>query len=292
LKKHCIVFFVSIRIAEEIGSRTLAINDYYEYYITPLGKYETGLRFMQEGLMNAQEDGNDALVETYLKKIEDILFDLGQYTEKIELSQKYAMGSIFGHTGKLSEVSFDGLCQFLFGHYESGLHVMQAACEQLNSLNAIFFYAWALLRIAFAKSFREDQSGWLDGLDDANQALSIFRKTSNGLAQVITLSTTARLHLKLGQVKEAVPSSTEAVGVSEEKRVFRFRELYLLTHAQALRATGRDEEADSYLQSAFDRVMLVAGNTKDDDLRQSYLQNVPWNREILKEAKKRGITAE
>jgi len=31
--------------------------------------------------------------------------------------------------------------------------------------------------------------------------------------------------------------------------------------------------------------MLVAGNTKDDDLHQSSLQNVPWNREILKEAK-------
>ncbi len=49
-------------------------------------------------------------------------------------------------------------------------------------------------------------------------------------------------------------------------------------------------ETDDYLRQAYERVMLVAGNTKDDDLRQSYLENVSENREILKEAKAWGLT--
>ena len=56
-----------------------------------------------------------------------------------------------------------------------------------------------------------------------------------------------------------------------------------------LRAAGHDKEADRYLQNAYQRVILVAGKTKDETLRQGWLENVPWNREILKEARERKI---
>ena len=59
--------------------------------------------------------------------------------------------------------------------------------------------------------------------------------------------------------------------------------------AQVYRTNDRIEEANDYLRQAYERVMLVAGNTKDDDLRRSYLENVRENREILKEAKARGL---
>jgi len=45
---------------------------------------------------------------------------------------------------------------------------------------------------------------------------------------------------------------------------------------------------DDCLRRAYERVVLVAGKIQDDDLRRSYLENVPDNREILKEAQERG----
>jgi hypothetical protein len=40
-------------------------------------------------------------------------------------------------------------------------------------------------------------------------------------------------------------------------------------------------EADEHLKLAYDRVMLVADNTKDQGLRMSWLENVLVNHEIL-----------
>jgi len=42
-------------------------------------------------------------------------------------------------------------------------------------------------------------------------------------------------------------------------------------------------EVDGCLQRAYERVMLVASKIQDEGLRQSWLENVPDNREIVAE---------
>jgi hypothetical protein len=51
----------------------------------------------------------------------------------------------------------------------------------------------------------------------------------------------------------------------------------------------REEEAETYLKRAYDWIMLVADNTKNKTFRQSWLQNVKINQEILKDCAERGI---
>lgn len=58
------------------------------------------------------------------------------------------------------------------------------------------------------------------------------------------------------------------------------------------RANDRPAEADDYLRQAYERVLLAAGKTTDDDLRRNYMENVHENRDILKEAKARGTAKE
>jgi hypothetical protein len=77
----------------------------------------------------------------------------------------------------------------------------------------------------------------------------------------------------------------------EEKGFLHWQEYCYITHVHVLRAVGQDEEADRYLQRAYERLMMVAGKTQDLILRQSWLQKVPWNREILEEAEKRGMAS-
>jgi tetratricopeptide (TPR) repeat protein len=94
---------------------------------------------------------------------------------------------------------------------------------------------------------------------------------------------TARLHLALGDVELALESSKKAVQDMEiQGGGYRVEQCYL-THARVLRALGRHAEADDYLQRAYDRVMRVASKTQDEALRQSWLEDVPDNREIIAE---------
>ena len=90
---------------------------------------------------------------------------------------------------------------------------------------------------------------------------------------------------------KALSEIDKAIGVYEENPNGWFPPEYLFILAsQVYRVNQHPDKADEYLRQAYERVMLVAGNTKDDDLRTSFLENVPWNREILAEAKAYGIT--
>ena len=63
-----------------------------------------------------------------------------------------------------------------------------------------------------------------------------------------------------------------------------------LVHSRALRAAGREAESDDYLRRAYERVMLIAGKTQDEALRQGWLENVRINREILADWAARGMS--
>jgi hypothetical protein len=68
-----------------------------------------------------------------------------------------------------------------------------------------------------------------------------------------------------------------------------FTERYLFLHSRVLRAMRREAEADDYLCQAYDHMMMAAGKITDEDLRQSYLNNVFDNRQIAEEYHSRGL---
>ena len=97
------------------------------------------------------------------------------------------------------------------------------------------------------------------------------------------LSISARLHLKLGELKEALACSEEVIHLLETTPALPHPQEYLYTHFLALRVLGRDGEAKEYLRRAHERVMLVAEKTTDESLRQSWLEDVRVNRQILRD---------
>jgi hypothetical protein len=97
------------------------------------------------------------------------------------------------------------------------------------------------------------------------------------------------LLLALGQVEEASKRSDEVQRLLESAPYPFGPEKYNFTHSRVLRALDREAEADDYLYRAYERVKLVANNTRDGELRQSWLENVKVNREILEACKERGI---
>jgi tetratricopeptide (TPR) repeat protein/predicted Ser/Thr protein kinase len=285
--KRC--YLASIQISEEVGSVTLAVYNYLYKYTAPLGQLEKGLRFLRDCLDDARKGGNEVLAEHYSFWISFILFDLGQYVELIELLNERAEIPIFGVEGRYSDLTISGVSHYLIGQHEKGLKMIREACEQEKSLELTNKYAWAVIWMAFVQTYGDDPSVWLTALSKVKQVLPLFGGLYNEDSHVLALSTIARLYLLLGKMEEAMDPSAQAAAKIEERKLYGFREFCFLTHSRVLRAAGHDEEADDYLQKAYQRVMLVAGKTKDETLRQGWLENVPWNREILKEARERKI---
>jgi hypothetical protein len=93
----------------------------------------------------------------------------------------------------------------------------------------------------------------------------------------------ARLNLEIGDLEQALESSKRALQDMEIGGERWCVERGYLTHTRVMRALGRDDEADDYLRRAYERVMLVASKTQDETLRQSWLENVPDNCEIIAE---------
>jgi hypothetical protein len=119
--------------------------------------------------------------------------------------------------------------------------------------------------------------------------LDTIRNTKNYTDIVERLNLAARLSLALGQNDKAVKYSSEAMDLIQISPSFLRPEVKFFTHARALFRFSQEDEAKEYLQQAYDRVMLVANTTEDEELRRSWLENVKVNREILEACAKRGI---
>jgi tetratricopeptide (TPR) repeat protein len=290
--KRC--FLQAFQISDETG---YAIRNphraYFLIHVRSAGDYENNLRLMHAKIEKARQQDNVSLFVFNLSEMLSALSDLGRYQQVIELIDEYVtdIESVRGPSGKWNTLSRKGMSYFFLGEKETGVRLMADACEHLKSGPPSMPYSIALMRLALAKSFKEDSADLMEGLEIAKQAVSPFynywlsSKASN-------LRITARLHLKLGQVEQAMAVSNEMNQILEHEVVELRTEIFYWTHTQVLRADGQEQVADFFLKKAYNHILQMAEKITDDGLRRSYLENVWENREILKEAELRGIPVE
>ena len=130
----------------------------------------------------------------------------------------------------------------------------------------------------------------LDGPEAVDRALRYAQEAvelarAHGLHQEEStgLSHQAIALLRLRNVEEALRCSTEAVQqVEEGGKVTGEQDMIWLHHARILRACGRRELADHYLERAYAGVMARLATVRDARVRESMLQT-RLLREILAE---------
>ena len=133
------------------------------------------------------------------------------------------------------------------------------------------------------------------GLRQHSIALELFGKTNFTRWSIHFIS--AGLLMALvpedpAYAAEALITIEKAIGVYKENQwgfLSHPPEYLFILASQVYRVNHQTDKADEYLRQAYERLMLAESNIKDDDLRSSFLANVPWNREILAEAKTYGI---
>jgi tetratricopeptide (TPR) repeat protein len=273
-------FHRMFEIAEEIGTATAidwGVNYMMRYVFSPQGECEAGLGFLESLLAWAGQAKEEALAAQFQLEKADLLFTLGQLKPALEVAQSLLPDADrlldYGTQRQLLETI--GYCQAGLGRFRQARESFRAGLERAEEAADA---ARALLGLAYV-AYREGDGARLWA------AMEEVRRRDVSLPHFFAFdhAQAARLYLALGDVEQALESSIKAIrgmemGV-EEPLVTR----YYLTHARVLHALGRDAEADDYLQRAYEWVMLVVSKTQDEDLRQSWLENVPDNREIVTE---------
>jgi len=291
-------FMQAMEFLNEIGYGGWAVLISYFSYLVYCGLYEQGIQFFEECLYKAKILGDKELEILYEYMIVFCLFHFGQFRQILErLNDGYLknLEKVQGPGERWRAISIKGLCHLFSDNRELGLDLLEASYSELCNNCGTYSHSVTLLNFSYAKSYLNDEREWKSGLEIIKQ-LSLpepIPQAYSGLKSGY-LCTIARLYLHLGEFARALDASTELVkafekGAIYDEEVFNDLSHYYLLHSQALRATEQEEEADKFLLKAYQRVMMVAGKTMDAELRRSWFENVPWNREVLQEAKVRGI---
>ena len=137
------------------------------------------------------------------------------------------------------------------------------------------------------------------GLEQVNRGIALLKENFDDYSWSEYYAL-AGLHLALAEedsehLTEALSAIEIALKTREERGTNNpaapLEQLFSMAW-RVYRANNQPEKADEYLRKGYERVMMVAGKIQNDELRMNFLENVPYNREILEEAKARGWVTE
>ncbi len=286
----------SLALAEEIRfslGMANAVDNLLWIHFEWQGEYEAGLGFVEQELEKARLGGDAFLLAHLEDSLARMLLRLGQYAPALERMQ--AAHAATAEVPVKNRIWL-GYLHAELGDYARARQYVQAVLDEVEGTGRSGELAMALLLGAHI-DFQEGQATRLrPALERVERAIGLLEKTGfvYELAEAFTMA--AQLHLALGEPQaalrvepqdKALTCSTEAVRAAARLPVEAEKVLWL--HSRALRAAGREVEADEYLQRAYARVQLVAGKTQDTALRRGWLENVWVNREILADWADRGM---
>jgi tetratricopeptide (TPR) repeat protein len=274
-----------LTLAEEIGSDwgiLGAVFGFWNYWHIPNGERERFLAFMDERLDYAFANGRVWLSGflTYLRTYD--LNDLGQYAEALSQSQtethRVTEGDLLSH---VFIVLLDGAIRAELGKYEEARRDLEKCLVLAEKTSDRYLLSWPLAALARLALYEGIEGRLRRGLEQAEKAIEVAQEVHEERLWAEGLDARARLHLAVGQPEEAYDASVQAMELLASHPWLPKPQNHLYTHSLALRALGREAEADDHLQRACERVMFVADKFSDESLRQGWLRNVRVNREIL-----------
>jgi hypothetical protein len=126
------------------------------------------------------------------------------------------------------------------------------------------------------------------GLEQTNQAIALLKDTEAVIESAEAFHMAAQLRLELGEAGVALKDASECRRLASTWPSMPHG--YRFAYSRALRAVGREDEADDELQRAYERVTSIASRIKRETLRRGWLENVREHRDILAEWASSGMT--
>jgi len=273
----------ALEIFRAIGDRYgegMATNNIGNVYRNiHLGKVDEAKDFLSRSIEICQEIDDqvgEAISMSGLGKIEA---SLGNYREAIEIHKRAReISSKIDHLGEKSGALFEiGTCHFSMGNYGEALESTNDAlqiCEQIEDERGIGFCS-SLLGDIYRLMGR-----WDEARDCYQRAQSLQTDAEIYDELISTLNGLALLSLSTDLDEQAESYSQEANELLESLEHYSEPQEIYFTRYQTLSALGQQSKADVFLEKARSSVNEIA-NQLPEKYRNSYLDQVPINREIL-----------
>ena len=177
--------------------------------------------------------------------------------------------------------TFWGLLKHYLGHDENALVMVKQAKEINQSKGEVPYLALACLVSGHVKGAlglkKKAQNAYQEALRlwQANHKQKLSMEAKSGLAELALEQN--KFSEALSYVEQIIRHRTQnptLAGTYEPRRI-------LLTCIKVLEAAGQTEQADALLEESYQLLMQRANDLKDEKLRESFLQNVSFHREIV-----------
>ena len=283
----------SLELAHLVGSASgfnNAAHALVRYHYHRRGEYEAALAFIDEQIALAQAAKDEGALTGLVGNSVLTVYRLGRYERALALALD-TLVFVEKHLGAIIQSnvhSVIGRLQAVLGQFAAARQSLERAIEMVEEggNSADIAYRWAAQ--AFIDMVEGEQTGDREtlrrGLEQSRLALPPLRRTESDEDIIDEIHTQVRLLFSLGETDEALARSTEVQEIKASLPAVVAPETLDFTHSQILRRLGREDEANEYLRRAYDWVMLVAGKTRDEVLRKSWLESVRVNRAIVKAA--------
>jgi predicted ATPase len=284
-------YLEGLRLAESINNDVGIIWVVWNLsglYDWDLGQYEKAMDLVQDQLKTALLGGNKSLIVHLQNAKAYYYWLLGRFEEALSLRETILpdFEELMDVGLQASLLSYLGVLCAELGQFDRAHQYLEKAMERCSGIKG-YLTDWDVpLHYAKSAVLEKGNSNLLMGLEHVKRATFYAREHKSMRRLGAALLIEACLHLAL---LEENPSHAEAAlectegalkAIAVEQGYDLMPENFLFQHSWALRVNGRAEEADDYLRQAYERVMMVAGNISDEDLRRSYLENVRDNRVI------------
>ncbi len=258
-------------------------------YFLPLGEYWQWLQLLEAEIKEARLNNDLWLMENWNWEKANLLSRYGKLHEAVDLYHsilqsaadvlgEYEIAQIYYQLSLALSNLGDG--DLAFQAYSKAPKVYQESSNPLEKRISLYF----LLEINL---ITEDQTSIQDTLHRLCRQIDLTRNHYDYVQTGDCLELAARAFLKLGNLEKAFEYSSENLSYEHLVPYANDIERKYLTHSNILFELDREKEAREYLQKAYERVMLIAQKTEDDELRLSWLENAKINREIIEEYGKR-----
>jgi len=217
-------------------------------------------------------------------------FEIGQYESAIDAFQMSSenMERVGSLNGKLLSLCWMSRGQAALGEFDNASEMLSEVEKQAQEAGDDEILGMASAFHAYCIQQNGDPKRFEYGLNLGKRAIEIVPK-EDPYPRAFCLEAMATLCLEMGKLEKALRYSKENIEMAEADPSPYMPERRFFIHSKILRALGQDQDADEYLHRAYERVMLVASNLSDEENRNSWLENVRINREILEASAERGI---
>jgi adenylate cyclase len=259
-----------------LGNLALAVRD--------AGDYEQAWQYLSEALTIQQAIGNRRDEANVWNDIGVIYLLVGNLPEAstcfetgLRLSRE--IGDAAGQVYFLGNLGLMARDQGNLAEAEKLLSEGLALAQKQGDRPAVAHFL-SHLGIVSLMTSRRDQA-----LEQAGVALAMRQELALRLWTTPDLATLAAAHLAAGNAARAASYAHQAIAVLDEcggqGPEYPYRDYFVCY--QVLSAAGQEEAASSALRAAYNLVMAHAEKIADPALRQSFLERVQINREIVRE---------